>query len=117
MAEDTQSIAELSTPRGYPKLAEHIGDHPKIASFRRFAALNARNILYFQAELLDLEAELKKVEQRDDKLCQSGAGNDHAATWYWLGGEGGTGQNEDQLNLVRRLRGLLYQYSQCPFQL
>lgn len=115
MAENTQSIVGSSTPIGYPKLAEHIGNHPNLASFRRFAALNARNLLYFQAELIELEEELEKVEQRDHKLWQDGTGDDYTATWYWLGGKGGNDQNKDQLDLVRKLRELLYQYSQCPF--
>lgn len=101
-----------STPSGYPKLAEHFGEHPDFASFRRFGALNSRNLLYYQAELLELEEELEGVERRDDSLSKSGTGNDRAATWYWLGGKGKeTQNNNDQLLLVMRLRELLQQYS------
>jgi len=101
-----------TTPLGYPKLAEHFGEHPDFASFRRFGALNSRNLLYYQAELLELEEELEGVERRDNNLSKSGTGNDRAATWYWLGGKGSEIQNnKDQLDLVLKLRGLLHQYS------
>jgi hypothetical protein len=100
------------TPLGYPKLAEHLGEHPDFASFRRFGALSSRNLLYYQAELLELEEELEKLERRDSDLSKNGLDEDRASTWYWLGGRGCEEQsNKDQLKLVLRLRGLLQQYS------
>lgn len=98
---------------GYPMLAEHIGNHTNLASFRIFAALNARNILYLQAELLELESEIKDIEQRDHKLSQreGGPGNNITETWYWLGGKGKPDKSEEQLSLILRLRKVLPQYS------
>ncbi|KAL1619326.1 hypothetical protein SLS56_010164 [Neofusicoccum ribis] len=49
-AEDTVS--------GYPELASVMGPHRGMALFKRFAALNARSLLYRQVELLDLEEQL-----------------------------------------------------------
>jgi len=46
--------------KGYPKLAGQIELCPETAIFRRFGALNAENLLYFQAELVWLETELTK---------------------------------------------------------
>jgi hypothetical protein len=113
MAGVTQPFPSLSTPIGYPMLAEHIGNHPDCASFRIFAALNARNILYLQAELLELEGEIKDVERNDHQLSQreGGPGQNIAETWYWLGGKGKTEQSKKQLNLILRLREVLHQYS------
>jgi hypothetical protein len=88
-----------------------MGEHPDFASFRRFGALSSRNILYYQAELLELEEELEGVERRDHSLCKSGLGNDHASTWYWLGGKGRDDQSKEQLSLVLKLREILHQYS------
>jgi hypothetical protein len=51
--------------RGYPMLAREIEQVPEIAIFRRFAALNARSLLYFQQELTDMEDRLKQLEYRD----------------------------------------------------
>ena len=50
---------------GYPQLARHMGEKEAHAIFRRFAALNARMLLYRQAELLELEKELDLVERKN----------------------------------------------------
>jgi hypothetical protein len=44
---------------GYDTLASLMSQAPEIAIFRRFSALNARNLLYFQAELTVLEKQLE----------------------------------------------------------
>jgi len=48
---------------GYPKLAQFLGGHEGYAIYKRFAALNARNLLYHQAKLTRLEHELNNLEQ------------------------------------------------------
>lgn len=52
-------------PAGYSRLASLMGAHPEIATFRRFRALNALNLLYMQAELTDLENSLHKQAKSD----------------------------------------------------
>jgi hypothetical protein len=52
---------------GYPMLAGHMGNMSEVAMFRRFGALNARNLLYYQNELVCLEEELKVLEAEDAK--------------------------------------------------
>jgi hypothetical protein len=67
------SVRERPALQGYPKLARFIGERPGFAIFRRFSELNARNLLYLQAELLDVEEELYEAEiddQRDQDLRQ-----------------------------------------------
>ena len=49
----------------YSKLAALIGDHREMALFRRFAALNAKSLLYMQSELVHLEAELSNIGLED----------------------------------------------------
>jgi hypothetical protein len=44
----------LRTPNGYTKLAIQMGQYSEMAIFRRFGALNAQNLLYLQAELVQL---------------------------------------------------------------
>lgn len=44
---------------GYPALAEVMSTNDGLDIFRRFSALNALNLLYMQAEILDLELELQ----------------------------------------------------------
>jgi YD repeat-containing protein len=49
----------------YDALARLIGSHPPLAIFRSYATLNAKNLLYLQAELAELEDELSQLERRD----------------------------------------------------
>jgi hypothetical protein len=51
---------------GYDKFADFIGDNPEMSIYRRFSKLGAKNILYLQAELVNLEAELGEII-KDDK--------------------------------------------------
>ena len=48
-------------PRSYSSMAEILGNQAGLAIYRRFATLNAQNLLYLQSELMNLEAELKKL--------------------------------------------------------
>jgi hypothetical protein len=58
-------MAALQPPNGYTKLASLLGSHPDLAIFRRFGSLNATNLLYMQAELINLEAKLQRLVQAD----------------------------------------------------
>lgn len=46
----------------YDRLADLVGTHRELGLFKRFAKLNAKDILYMQAELIHLEAELERIE-------------------------------------------------------
>lgn len=50
---------------GHAKVAAMMGAHPEVAIFRRFGAINAQNLLYLQAELIELERKLKKYAEED----------------------------------------------------
>jgi hypothetical protein len=49
----------------YLTLAQKLGNEPGFAIFRRFATLNAKSLLYLQAELTLLEDELEYLESED----------------------------------------------------
>ncbi|KAL8723949.1 MAG: hypothetical protein Q9181_007063, partial [Wetmoreana brouardii] len=49
----------------YNKLAALMGQHQEMATFRRFQRLNAKSLLYMQAEILHLEQELDMIELED----------------------------------------------------
>ncbi|KAI4695038.1 uncharacterized protein J4E84_001662 [Alternaria hordeiaustralica] len=68
---------------GYPKLAGRMGIMPEIGMFRRFGALNARNLLYYQNELVYLEDELKEEEAEDAKSPE-GKKAMYSHDAYWL---------------------------------
>ncbi len=52
---------------GYSKLAKLQSTYPQLSIYRRFSYLNARNLLYLQAELVDLEDRLDKQTLLDIK--------------------------------------------------
>ena len=100
---------------GYPKLAAHIALQPQSAIFRKFSALNAKNLLYMQAELAFLEKELQRCEQEDaentDPTKQKAK---YAVSWYWLNESSDDGDTK-QLDLVMRIRKLVKEYSESCF--
>jgi hypothetical protein len=98
---------------GYPKLAGRMAVLPEIAMFKRFGALNARNLLYMQSELMMLEARLKQVEAEDAMTMQNRK-QDYSRDFYWLHYSEIVGPDTKQLNLIRRIREILKDYSAFP---
>jgi hypothetical protein len=95
--------------KGYPKLAGQIELRPETAIFRRFGALNAENLLYFQAELVLLEEELRE-QQLADSLSNHPRRSKYALSWYQLSTSEEDGDAQ-QLRLVFRIRETLRLYS------
>ncbi|KAL3457099.1 hypothetical protein BJX64DRAFT_269399 [Aspergillus heterothallicus] len=71
---------EHQTPDGYPKFAEVMGEHPEQAIVRRFGSLNMLNILRLQAELSDLERQLKQA-QWDNRESMQGNRRSYALSF------------------------------------
>lgn len=92
---------------GYPKLAGRMEQLPETAIFRRFDALNARNLLYLQAELTSIEEDLINLERKDSIDSDK---QRYATDWYWLSQSQDQGST-DQLDLVHKMRATLKQYS------
>ena len=93
---------------GWPLLAKKMIDTPEFEAVSRFRQLNMKNLLYFQVELADLEEELTKSEQNDNKsgeeyckyadrlvLCQLETDSSRRTQW----------------DLVIKIRNLLKEYS------
>ncbi|KAF2438271.1 hypothetical protein P171DRAFT_477653 [Karstenula rhodostoma CBS 690.94] len=102
------------SPIGYPKLAERIAVLPETGIYRRFDALNARNLLYLQSELCTLENAIREQEERDqhDKRGnKSKYATDHACM---LNDAPSVGRR--QLNLVETLRKKISQYNKALIQ-
>jgi hypothetical protein len=94
---------------GYPKLAARTEVQPELAIYCRFGALNAQNVLYFQAELVDLEEKLRAQQIKDDSDPR-GKKSSYAKTWFRLKDSAVDGDTE-QLNLVMKIRETLREYS------
>lgn len=93
---------------GYPKLAGYMEVLPEIAIFRRFGALNARNLLYLQSELCTIERMLINQEKVDS--VKGGNQGKYALDWFWLSQSEKDGDTA-QLELVIKMRQTLKEYS------
>jgi len=98
---------------GYPRLAGQMGRLPQLGVFRRFGALNMRNLLYYQAELAQIEQDLIQTELEDARNTQDLQG-DYCGNWADLSGST-TDHNQEfsgeQWELVLKMRKLLKEYS------
>jgi hypothetical protein len=86
-----------------------MGRFPDLAAFRRFRTLNAKSLLYRQAELVHLERELHRLELQDHSEHNIGPtpnSKKYANDWYWLWSEQGS-----QWGTVMKIRQLLKEYS------
>jgi len=101
---------------GYPKLAGRMGIQPEMAMFKRFGALNARNLLYMQSELMNLERTLKRVEM-EDAMARQGDKPNYSRDFYWLHYSEFVGPDTRQLNLIKRIREVLKEYSTSSYML
>ena len=59
-------IAVEDHPEGYPRVAAYINSDDDSVLFRRFGNLHARSLLYKEVELTELEAELAKLDKKDE---------------------------------------------------
>src|SRR5690242_19088228 len=106
--------------KGYPMMAGRMSVLPEIAMFRRFGALNARNLLYLQNELVCLEEQLIAWEKHDN-MSAVGMKKDYAVNAYWLNSS--TRKKDDsslrdgdtqQRDVFLRIRQTLNEYSALP---
>jgi hypothetical protein len=51
--------------QGYPKLAVLMGEFPEVAIFRRFGTLTMINLMSLQAELIQIEEQLRTKQLQD----------------------------------------------------
>lgn len=58
-------LAYANPAGGYDRLGQLMGELPETTAFRRFGALSAEDLLYRQAELVELERSLREYQQED----------------------------------------------------
>ena len=89
---------------GYPSLASLMAKHPYLTIFKRFRALIARDLLYYQAELTDLEVSLhhQDLESRNGDTGRVLSQNQ----WKYLV------RNTQQFDTVLKMRTCLKEYSE-----
>ena len=89
---------------GYPRLSALFGSSPDFAMFRRFGRLNALNLLYYQAELAQLELLLDKQVELD-RNAESRVRKLYSQDWVLMSTaslhEGGDGTQWELMLAVR----------------
>ncbi|KAF2643695.1 hypothetical protein P280DRAFT_392393 [Massarina eburnea CBS 473.64] len=110
------SLTELYMryPPGYPRLSERMALIPETGIYRRFDALNARNLLYLQSELCILERRLRALEKRD-ATNDVGRRMKYAADFETMLDEPPELDNR-QLEVIKLIRKKVSQYNKALIQ-
>jgi hypothetical protein len=95
---------------GYAKLADLQSRYPQLSIHRRFATLNARNLLYLQAELVDLEDRLHKRTLMD-MVSSEGSRKEYSRYWFDLSVSQARDGSDEQWHLALFVNGKLKEYS------
>lgn len=101
---------------GYSSLAGFIAsDSDKsTAIYRRFHRLSARNLLYYQSELAELEAEQDALDAEDACPTRSTVAKESARNWQILterANEQGNIRERRRLDVAEQIRRILKEYS------
>ena len=96
---------------GYAKLSSVMSTDSEFAIHRKFGALNAQNLLYYQAELLGLEDDLNDIASKD-RNSQDSEKREFAYNWAELS-QAANGKNL-QLEKFMKIRKTLKEYSGRP---
>ncbi|KAI0974384.1 hypothetical protein F4678DRAFT_373349 [Xylaria arbuscula] len=97
-----------SGPTGYGCIADAMGADDDLLMFRRFTSLNARNLLYMQAELAHLESKLSELDMTLEHLHKGLAGWEVLRSWDKMTG---SEEGKEHLAVVNEIRQKLEQYS------
>jgi hypothetical protein len=108
--------ADLEPLDGFPSLAAFIAsdnDHTSLV-FRRFDLLAARNLLYLQSELAEMEAQLETFDAEDHKVEDGSLDMKCCAMkWEKFRDMSATGNEEatKRMDLILAIRKKLKEYS------
>ncbi|MCJ1242533.1 hypothetical protein MMC14_010541 [Varicellaria rhodocarpa] len=100
-------------PNGYARMADMVGQYPETAIFSRFARLNAKNLLYMQAELVQMEYELDTVAFEDS---QGDDPNRRSFQAYVYNMKKARGPDSLQWRMVLEIRQRLKEYNETLLQ-
>lgn len=106
----------------YATLSRLMSDHPEALIIRDFSELQIKSLLYYQAELAELEAELEEIE-REDCASSDAVRKNFCSHWKSLTATGSSSLtlsdeaasqdvgSRQQWRLVSRIRVALKEYS------
>lgn len=105
----SQDVFAKAKTTGYHRLADMMGPYPDIAIFRRFGPLNMLNLLSLQAELVELEADLRDIWSADND--SQNEEEQEFATYFRSLRKSEGGPNDGQYQMLLEIRRKLLEYS------
>ena len=88
---------------GCYKLAQLMGPYQDVAHFRRFGPLTMFNLMALQAEIVDLDVQLRNAIKEDD-CCVDAEAQLSSSYVYPLNHSSRTGSSRAQLKLLEQIR-------------
>lgn len=98
--------------KGYPTFAAFIAKDKDAAIYRRFENLSARNLLYFQSELHDLENQLEDFDRKDAKDIRDLNAQKAARLWTHYKNDSNE-QAQRRRNLQKTIKKKIKEYRMC----
>lgn len=102
-------VGQKTVVQGYEQVAQFMSAHDEFAILRRFRALNMKNLLYLQAEILHLEEDLSELAARDTEFPGRSY---HGRDWWSLANGQDEGDREQWAKVVH-LRETLSTYNEA----
>lgn len=100
-------------PIGHASFARFISSDPELSVYRRFNHISARNILYLQSEISDLEERLREFDAEDYREERL-ANTDHiqrTRCWRTFSARvRSPGREKEKMELILRIRVLVKEY-------
>lgn len=117
MSANSQSVPfELGPPgqsrpmlEGYPSFAQFIAQDKDAAIYRKYAHLSARNLLYLQSELYELEGELQQLDREDAKDVSNEDAQKAARMWKHYS-DPGNGRARQHVELQNKIKTKVKEY-------
>ena len=109
-------MAQICYVKGYPSLAAFIASDPdkSTAIYRRFDRLSARNLLYLQSELVELEAQQDALDAEDLRPTTSTEERKSVRDWKILkerANQPGNTREKERLRVAEEIRTKIKEYS------
>ena len=96
-------------PCGYYKLAQLMGPYQDVAHFRRFGPLTMFSLMALQAEIVDLDVQLRNAIKEDD-CSEDAEARLFSSDFYSLNHSSRPGSSRAQLKLLEQIRPKMKEY-------
>lgn len=114
--QDIDPFEDIEKPLpGWPLVSKLIGKYPELEAFKAFRVLNIKSLLYYQAELIDLQKDLHQAEYKEFRQGDNDGITDASLMaenlGYYLLNARMEKPNSKQVQLMKEIRVVLKDYS------